>query len=341
MTDTITPINTQTAMNTNNTTTTDNTETTPITQHPAVVWLREEYLPRAGGNMSRASRELGMSHKVLNALLAGNYSGDTDRQLAKLEEQRQRLSAQIRGAEGIDLEYVPTQLMGRVWSVCDAAKVAHLCNFIAGKSQIGKSTAVEAYRQRYPETTILMRMPTDPTIFSLLRELATAAGLPRPRSTADAMETLREHLSPRHLIIADEVHLALSRRQGLDALDVLRELYDRCRCGLVLIVTDIGARQIVNGPHAERLGQFEKRGEWELLPEAPSARDVAAIWEAYGLPQPDAETQRTIGALARQSCFGQYVHRLKLAACTAQQQGHSLTWDDFIASATRMGRRPQ
>jgi len=317
------------------------TETSPAMQHPAVAWLRQEYLPGVGGNMSRASRELGMSHKVLNALLAGNYSGDTDRQLAKLEEQRQRLSAQVRGAQGVDLEHVPTQLMGRVWSVCDAAKVAHLCNFIAGKSQIGKSTAVEAYRSRYPETTILMRMPANPTVFSLLRELAAQAGLPRPRCTAEGMEALREYLSPRHLIIADEVHLAISRRQGLDALDVLRELYDRCRCGLVLIVTDIGAREIVKGPSKERLAQFEKRGEWELLPEAPSARDVAAIWEAYGLPQPDTETQRTIGALARQSCFGQFVHRLKLAACTARQQGRSLTWDDFIASASRMGKRPQ
>lgn len=308
-------------------------------QHPAVVWLREVFLPALEGNMSRASRELGMSHKVLNALLAGSYAGNTQAQLAKLEEQRVRLSAQVR-VEGVDLEHVPTQLMRRVWSVCDAAKTAHLCNFVAGKSQIGKTTAVEAYRARFPETTVLLRMPTRPTVSSLLREVAAAAGLPRPRCAAEAMGALRAFLSPRHLIVADEVHLALSRRQGLDALDVLRELYDRCRCGLVLVVTDVGAREIVRGPFAGQLAQFEKRGEWELLPEAPSAQDVAAIWEAYGLPQPDAETQRTIGALARQSCFGQFVHRLKLAACLARQQGRTLTWDDFISSARRMGRRP-
>lgn len=309
-------------------------------QHPALSWLRNDYLPSLDGNMSRASRELGMSHKVLNALLAGHYAGNTEAQLAKLDEQRLRISAQAR-VEGVDLEHIPTQLMGRIWNVCDASKTAHLCNFIAGKSQIGKTTAAEAYKRRYPETTILLRMPTRPTVSSLLRELVLAAGLPKTRCTADALEALRGHLSPRHLIIADEVHLALTRGQGLDALDILRELYDRCRCGLVLIVTDIGARDIVKGPHAEQLGQFEKRGEWELLPDAPSAQDVAAIWEAYGLPQPDAETQRTIGALARQSCFGQFVHRLKLAACMARQQGRNLTWADFIASATRMGRRPQ
>jgi len=306
----------------------------------AIEWLRHDYLPSLAGNMSRASRELGMSHKVLNALLAGNYAGNTEAQLAKLEEQRLRISAQARVA-GIDLEHIPTQLMGRVWSVCDAAKAAHLCNFIAGKSQIGKTTAVEAYKARYPETTILFRMPTRPTVSSLLRELAAAAGLPKTRCAVDALEALRGYLSPRHLIIADEAHLALTRLQGLDALDMLRELYDRCRCGLVLIVTDVGAREIVKGPHAEQLGQFEKRGEWELLPDAPSAQDVAAIWGAYGLPQPNAETQRTIGVLARNSCFGQFVHRLKLAAGMARQQGRSLTWDDFLASALRMGRRPQ
>lgn len=309
------------------------------TQHPALSWLRDDYLPSLEGNMSRASRELGMSHKVLNALLADHYAGNTEAQLAKLDEQRLRISAQAR-VEGVDLEHIPTQLMGRVWNVCDASKTAHLCNFIAGKSQIGKSTAVEAYKARYPETTILLRMPVRPTVSSLLRELAGAAGLPRKRCTADAMEALRGHLSPRHLIIADEVHLALTRRQGLDALEALRELYDRCRCGLVLIVTDIGAREIAHGPHAGQLAQFVKRGEWELLPEAPSAKDVAAIWEAYGLPQPDAETQRTIGALARQSCFGQFVHRLKLAACMARQQGRELSWKDFISAATRMGRSP-
>lgn len=307
--------------------------------HPARTWLRDVYMAQPGMTKTKAAEELGISHKVLNALIEGNYTGNADNQLAKLEEQRQRLSALVR-VEGVDLNHIPTAMARRIWAAADAAKSAHLCVTVCGKSQIGKTTAVEKYKLMYPETTIFFRMPTRPTITTLVRELTEAAGLPKARNAWEGMTRLRAHLSPRHLIVADEVHLALTRRQGVDALDVLRELFDRCKCGLLLIVTDIGAREMTKGPFAERLAQLERRGEWEILPETPTNKDVRAVWEAYGLPEPDAETQQQIGAMARSSCFGQYVHRLKLAASFAQQEGRTLTWPDFIRAATRMARRP-
>lgn len=307
--------------------------------HPARIWLKE-YIEQPGMTKTRASDELGISHKVLNALLEGNYAGNADNQLAKLDEQRKRISAIVR-MDGVDLDHIPTAMAQRIWSAADAAKTAHLCVTVCGKSQIGKTTAVEKYKMMYPETTIFFRMPTRPTITTLVRELTEAAGLPKGRSVWEGMSRLRSFLCARHLIIADEVHLALTRRQGVDALDALRELFDRCKCGLLLIVTDIGAREMTKGAFAERLAQLERRGEWEILPETPTNKDVRAVWEAYGLPEPDAETQRQIGAMARNSCFGQYVHRLKLAASVAQQEERKLTWPDFLNAASRMARRPE
>ena len=176
----------------------------------------------------------------------------------------------------------------------------------------------------------------------MVRQLLKAVRLPRAASAADGIERLCEYLSPRHLIIADEVHLALSRRQGIDSLDVLRELYDRTGCGLVLIVTDIGGREIVNGPFREQLAQLEKRGEWEIMPEKPNPEDLTSIFRAYGLTNPAPEMWKThIDPLRRESCFGQIMHRLKLAAVYAKQQGRLLTWEDFVAVASRMGRRPE
>lgn len=319
---------------------TNDITTTRKSEHPAILWLRDSYLPTVGGNMSQAARDLGISSKTLSGLIRGTYQGDVDGQLAKLTEQQTRLEARITSAD-IDLAHIPTELLRRCWGAFEAAKQAHLCNYICGKSQIGKTTAAEAYKGTYPDTTVFFRMPTRPTISSLIRHILKAARLPRASSAAEGMERLCEHLSPRNLIIADEVHLALSRRQGIDALDILRELYDRTGCGLVLIVTDIGGREIVNGAYHEQLAQLEKRGEWEMLPEVPSSEDVRTIFRAYGLTQPEPETWQTICALVRSSCFGQFVHRLKMAVVLAKQQDRPVTWDDFVTVASRMGRRPE
>lgn len=322
--------------------TTMNTPATDILNHPQIIWLREQ-LDAHGGNKTALAKTLGdvISSKTIGLLLEGRYQYNVEGMLKKLEEQQRRLSGQLHPAAAADLAHIPTPMMAQAWAAFDAAKSAHLVNIIAGKSQIGKTTAAEAYKMRYPETTVFMRMPTRPTMASVLAELCSAAGLPKGRTTAEAVMRLRDRLTAAHLIIVDEAHLCLGRRQGADALDMLRELYDRCGCGLVLIVTDTGAREFVRGQFAGQLAQLERRGEWELLPPEPCAADVQAIWQAYDLPEPDKETQAAIYAMARASCFGQYVHRLKWAAVQARRAGQPLSWQFFLQATHAMTRRPQ
>lgn len=313
-----------------------------LTRDPALLWFKEELLPACGGNMTAACKEVDISPKTIKGLLAGSYGGNIAKQLAKLREAKGTIAARMKMSGGErDLLHIRTALMTRIWAVCDASKISHLLNYVSGKSQIGKTTALESYARLYPETTYLMRMPTRPTVTSMLRELLEVCGLPAARTADRAMRSLRTHLTKRHLLIVDEAHLALTRKEGLDCLDCLRELFDRCQCGMVLAVTDVGAQSIVRGQHAERLIQIEKRGEWTILPTVPSPGDVTAIWRAYGLPDPDEETKRTIAAMARASCFGQYCHRLQIAKVEAAEQGRAMSWQDFLAVAQRTGRRPE
>jgi len=325
-------------------TTTDTTMNTPqnIVNHPLIIWLQQQ-LDAHGGNKTALAHTLGdvISSKTIGLLLEGRYQYNVEGMLKKLKEQQQRLSGQPGPAAAADLAHIPTPMMAQAWAAFDAAKSAHLVNIIAGKSQIGKTTAAEAYKLRYPETTVFMRMPTRPTMAGVLAELCGAAGLPKGRTAAEAVMRLRDRLTAACLIIVDEAHLCLGRRQGADALDMLRELYDRCGCGLALIVTDTGAREFVRGQFAGQLAQLERRGEWELLPPEPCAEDVQAIWQAYDLPEPDKETHAAICAMARASCFGQYVHRLKWAAVQARRAGQPLSWQFFLQATRAMTRRPQ
>ena len=326
---------------TNTHTNTDRLTGEALRNHPLVQWLDNRLHTVHGGNKSALCRELGaISDKVVTALLKGTYAHDVNGMLARLQEQKDRLSGAL-PLQDVDLYHIPTKLTDRVAAACDAAKAAHLVINISGKSQIGKSTAVQAYRQRFPETTILLRMPTRPTVNSMLCELADALRLPGSRhSNAALLRSLRSALGPHHLLIVDEAHLALTRRQGADALDTLRELYDRCGCGLVLIFTDVGSVHFCKGPFAGQLAQLDRRGEWEALPDAPCAADVAAIWRGFGLPDPDQPTQAAIGALCRSACFGKYVHRLRWAAASAAGQGVPLSWPLFLAATKHMQWRP-
>lgn len=303
--------------------------------HPARLWLVNSYLPRVGGNMTKAAAELGISHKTLNALRAGTYEGSVDSQLAKLDEQRRRLSA---GAPAVGC--IQTEIVQRVWKTCDAAKAARLINWVIGQSQIGKTTAAREYEKMYPETTILIRLSQKPTITSVLRELHLATRLPGAfRSAADTMHRLRDKLTARHLIIVDEAHLALDRQQGADALDIVRELYDRCGCGVTLLVTDLDGNKVTRSPQFGQLEQLTRRGLPEILPPTPSKQDVEAIWTAFGLGQPDPDTRKTVAALVRRSCFGELFQRLRLAVATTSRAGVEMNWAAFNDALHRMERR--
>lgn len=305
-----------------------------------ILWLRGTYLPSIGGNKARASRELGISHKVLNGLLNGSYQGNTNRQLAKLREQQARLTAAVQAAPGVDLESIPTALMRRIFRAAEAAKIAGICLMVSGKSQIGKSTAARAIKKRWPDTTILFEMPEPANTASVMDELLRACGQSMAGSTWRKFCAARDYFSRRHLIIVDEAHTALESPAGIRSLELLRKLHNATGAAMLFIFTPVAAEKMLHGPNAERLLQLDRRGEWEVLPECPSAKDIRAIWEAYGLPEPDADTQKQIGAMVRATCFGQYIHRLKLAVGAARLEQRAWSWADFVEATRRMDRRP-
>lgn len=314
--------------------------TTTILNHPAVQWLTTEFLPTVGGSLNEAERQLGISGKVLRGLMRGDYAGNATRQLAKLDEQRQCYTARESASMSATTRYIHTEIMQRVWNACDCAKAASLINMIIGVSQIGKTTAVRAYRERYPETTVLLELMPKPTMFGVLRELATALRLPGSscRTLAAMQAAVRAALSPRHLIIIDEAHLALDRQQGADALDAVRRLHDLSGCGVVLLVTDLDGSKFTRSPHAGQLDQLKRRGLSELLPDTPTGKDVALIWQAFQLPDPTPEIERTIHALARKNCFGTLLAIVRLAVAEARLNGTAVDLQHFSAALHRMGR---
>lgn len=313
-----------------------NSETTATTaNHPAVSWLREEFIP-AVGSLRKAEKHLGISEKTLRALMNGSYNGDTQKQLDKLSEQWELAKSRAAVSQA-GTQYIPTELMRRVHAACDAAKAAHLINLVVGVSQIGKTTAAKAYKLKFPETTILIRLSQKPTISAVVRELADALRIPGKHATIDAtMRQLRNAITPRHLIIVDEAHLALDRQQGADALDVVRELFDRCGCAVVLLITDLDGKRFTGSPFAPQLEQLKRRGLQEIMPDVPSLPDVRAIWQAYDLPEPNDDTMRTVAALVRRSCFGELLARIRLALAEAKRGSSALNWNHFNRAITRM-----
>lgn len=313
------------------------------TTTPAITWLRNEYLAQPGMTKTRAAAELGISHKVLNSLLDGSYAGNMERQLAKLEEQRERLAASHSILPTCYTgEYIRTNVGETVINACNYAKIAHKIHVVYGVSQIGKTTAAKEYRRRYPETTILLELMPKPTISSIVRDLANALRVPTTRqSIADLMQALRAALSPRHLIIIDEAHQALDRQQGADALDVVRRLCDLSGCAAVLIITNLSGEpwdaRIKRSPYIGQLDQLLRRGLPERLPSTPSLGDVRAIWEAYGFSEPDPDTTRTICALARRNCFGTIINYIALAAGEARHLDEAVNWDHFNHAIKRIG----
>lgn len=186
--------------------------------------------------------------------------------------------------------FIETSLTKRIWGACAAALRRQKLTFIFGPSQIGKSTAIAEYAARHNHgETIMVRMPTRGALGDFLEELAIRIGISPQSKTKELRRRIIESFDDRTLLIVDECHECLRSHysdRALATLDFIREIYDRRRCGVVLVGTDVfraGVRSI------KILKQLWLRGYRPLqLPAAPTPANLVDFAKAFGLdPAPD------------------------------------------------------
>jgi DNA transposition AAA+ family ATPase len=177
-------------------------------------------------SLKEIAAQLDVSEATLSQLLSGKYGADTSRHLRKI---REWLIPKIK-PETIDV--VRTETFESLIAYFERAYQTHGIYAFTGKSGFGKTVACKYYSKwRLRAIYIGGRVSMGPK--NLMQEIITAAKIRTKinNSVYDLQNSIAEYMRLRSaLLIVDEAD-----KLNIRSLDALRELYDSCPMGLVLI----------------------------------------------------------------------------------------------------------
>lgn len=198
--------------------------------------------------------------------------------------------------------FVETAATRAIFRLCRGAFKAHRLGFVFGPSQVGKSATVFEYARLHNHgETHLVRMPTRGGMSHFLAEMAEHCGIPVKIREVDLRRRIMESFDERTLLIIDEAHQALlgNRDAGAYTLEFIREIYDRRRCGVVLVGTEVLANALRTNRILSQLWRRRSPGLVLQLDQAGvSKADLAKFAAAFGLdevPDRDVTVSYTTG----------------------------------------------
>lgn len=220
------------------------------------------------------------------------------------------------------IAYIETPLTRTVIRVCRMAHRRQRIAFLFGASQIGKGVGLDEYQRQYDNRgAILIRFPTKTTYPKLIKEIARRLNIPEYIPTEQLRQRILNAIDDTMVLLLDEVHQALMGRgnSGESAIEFIREIYDRRKCGIVVCGTEVLRKALIHNPV---LGQLWKRRSRALTitlkGEVPPAY-LAKFDEAFGLgPAPTDEIKVTY--LATNQSGAEVNKSISLSPATIQKQ---------------------
>lgn len=295
-----------------------------------ILWLFE-YARSHALSYSRLGALVGIDGSSVSRVFSAKYSAGYDGINKKIAAFRSL--AEERGIKRT-VGFIETQTWKKIDAVCRNALVEQMPAFIYGPSQIGKTTCLLEHQRRASAGSVrYVRMPACPSPTMFVRLLATACRV-SPNQPLDILRVrIADAIDARHLIIIDEFHQAFitaSSRRGIALMEIIREIYDRTGCGLVLAATKTGETELERGKNAPIYEQLRRRGMTKLvLPEMPSKSDIIKIASFYGLQSPEGDTLSIVRDMLRTSGIGMFCKFLAAASSFAVRQKQPLTWESF------------
>lgn len=273
---------------------------------------------------------------VISKLFNGRYEAAYTNVLADIATYRK--IAEDR-AKRKNIGFIETTIWKKVSVVCRSALFDGMPAYIYGASQIGKTFCLEEYARRNNHgQTRYVRMCSAPTYRKVLGLIGAACYISDRNNEEDLTRRIYESIDENTLLIIDELHevfVGSSELAQRKIIELIREIYDRTHCGIVICGTKVVQDQFERGPQRMIWDQFRRRGMIELvLPDVAPRSDIVKIAAAFGLEEPDQNTMAVIRAMMERSGTGMYCKFLQFAHRCATEQKQALTWKHFTQAYT-------
>ena len=303
----------------------------PDEQRSAIRWLHA-HAAENDLSLNDLGQLVRLSGATMSLVFRGKYEAKLDGVVAaildfkRMHEKRQT---------GRKLAFIPTALTQRIWAACEAALEFQRTIFIWGDSQIGKTSALMAYRDAHNHgQTIFLRMPVPCSMGNFLAALGEALRISPQQKEKELRRRILSAFDDRMLLIVDECHQAMfSRRRGSHPLEFLRELHDLRGCGLVLCGTNVFRDEMERGYLADIMRQTKLRRLCALqLPDRPTRADLNTFAEAYGLAPATGEARKLEYDMIQEEALGMWLTLLRMGAKIAAQRKQRLDWSHVLAA---------
>jgi DNA transposition AAA+ family ATPase len=286
-------------------------------------------------SMTQAAKILGLSPSTLSKVYSGNYEGGNPRTVAQAINSYRRVWNERQSV--IDTGFTKTTISEKIFSICNLALKYKAMGLIIGPSQIGKTTALQEYtRLNNHGRTKFVRVPVAAGIYMVLQEIARACRISPNSSVIDLRQRICNALDENTLIIIDEVHQTFStcnRKSRMKIIEMLREIHDLTKCGMVLCATPIFEHEMVEGKLKELMEQLSRRCVYRVhLKDAVKLpdKDIISLSTPFGLKEIDDESLEIVRTVLQISGIGMYVRFLQAGKELAKNKKQTFSWKHFI-----------
>jgi DNA transposition AAA+ family ATPase len=277
----------------------------------------------------------GVSSSSLSLVFRGNYGAKLDQLCATLRKARETINDQVGNPD-----FIMSSLAKRLFVIFDRARALQTVAICWGAMGIGKTAIAEEYKDRNNHgRTIYLRCGAGMAFGQFVNHLARTLNVTTKNSVHhEIREKIFRILSAgQRLLIIDELHqifLTTRTDTAVKIAEFLRECYDRSKCGLVLIGTEVLKQEVFNGPHKEALRQLVDRGTLQVaLPAKPTKQDIAAFIGHYGLTEPgegEEDARRILTDIITHAGLRKLTLHLRDGAAAAAKAGEEYRWQHFV-----------
>jgi DNA transposition AAA+ family ATPase len=268
--------------------------------------LRSDALPYAA-----MAREAGIAGATFNLWLNAAYAGNNERVTVQVERWLENRQEAQRLRQGLPAEpgFVVTPTIRRILDLLGYAQAAPTMAVVSGGAGVGKTSAVEHYARSNPNVWVMVGEPACRSPNAMLARLAEVLGMGGSLRSRAVVQRLT---GTGGQLILDEAH-----HYPTPVLDQVRYIHDQAGIGIALLGNGGIYGRLEGAGRTERYAPLFRRVGMRLTLPRTTARDVAALLDAWGVEGRDE--RRLLGAVAGQpGALGGMAQVLRMAHMLAE-----------------------
>lgn len=225
------------------------------------------------------------SHTIYS-LFRGTYGAKPDAVVTSIAQFKKVIEARetVRRPD-----FIRTKLVETIYAICQDTLSYQRITLVYGDGQTGKTTAFQSYAlENNHGLTRYVRLPGGGGLGSLLRAIGRACFVGSNLNNEDTTQAILESLDSQNLLIIDELQqvcLIKSPVSRLRFFELIKMIFDQCKCGIVLVGTSEARAEIEKGENAVWMRQFRRRAlPPTVLKAFAEHEEILAFAAHYGFP---------------------------------------------------------